>query len=575
MFWSKGSIARPTGFLNLTLTKASGATEALPSAVFELRALRDIEVNLGSSLTLTGFVGGINSYDSARNVSFDIHGTLTVLGGIVAADSSSGKLLIEATSITADGASVFIADNLEVHATNGVQLNTLVNRITVESTVGGAGVAGAISVNEATTLVVDRIVAADGAISVMAGDDLYVRDIRNTAGGDAIVVKSGDLIYIDRIEAGTSEGAQKSTGSTITVDAKTMAYEWGALVEGLDVTANVTAEAKAQTQTSTLTFANTTLSAGDVFAVDTGKYQYQVTYGEVVNSITVNSWTTIRNALKYKIEQGEAFVITINAGARSLSMASSVPFSASAMSNDVTAGVGGVTINAVGADAEADRSLDLSGIAVANSATYTVNIGATRINYVSDASATLGEIVSGLKASIDGHPTFVASATGNVISITSGAGDQAITLDIGAPHAATVSTSTSAAQQQVSQLVFASHTFAKGESIVVWAAGRQYQAVASADNTSLASLLSSVASQIQGYSRSEVTASASSTTLTLTAKVANDAFNASGYVAAFDQNAAELFASSVTVNMASRARRSSRPRSWSVPPMSGHRRNLK
>ena len=81
------------------------------------------------------------------NVTLDIERNLTVQGGIVAANSTSGHLELAAANITTDGASVFIAKDLNVVATGGIQLNTLVDTITASSTT-----AGNIDINEATGL---------------------------------------------------------------------------------------------------------------------------------------------------------------------------------------------------------------------------------------------------------------------------------------------------------------------------------------------------------------------------------------------------------------------------------------
>ena len=51
-------------------------------------------------------------------------------------------------------------------ATNGVQLNTLVESISVESTQSGD-----IFINEATGLIVDKVVARDGSIQINAGNE--------------------------------------------------------------------------------------------------------------------------------------------------------------------------------------------------------------------------------------------------------------------------------------------------------------------------------------------------------------------------------------------------------------------
>ena len=78
---------------------------------------------MSSDWALSGFVGGLSGYDKARNIEINVAGKLDVVGGIVGA---TGAIEVNATSISADGASVFIADDLSVQASNTIQLNTLV-----------------------------------------------------------------------------------------------------------------------------------------------------------------------------------------------------------------------------------------------------------------------------------------------------------------------------------------------------------------------------------------------------------------------------------------------------------------
>ena len=214
---NEASVSTPTGHLNIR-------ANALPASRFELRARLDVTVDLDSELELTGFVGGVTGYDSARNVTLDIAGELTVVSGIVAANSSNGRLTVTAQSITSDGASVFIADNFIVQATNGVQLNTLVNRISVDSTV-----LGNVEINEATGLQVDRVVARAGAIKITTGGETRVRDVRNVADGHDITVEAAGDLWVGDIESGTSAGAQK-TGGIVTVDATGRVREWESIL---------------------------------------------------------------------------------------------------------------------------------------------------------------------------------------------------------------------------------------------------------------------------------------------------------------------------------------------------------
>jgi hypothetical protein len=112
---------------------------------------------------------------------------------------------------------------MDVLATNAIQLNTLVETISVESTVSGD-----IFINEATGLTVDLAVAQDGKIEIIAGGDLSIRDVRNVASGDDIIIKSAKDLYVDYVEAATSMGAQKTSGS-VTVDARGTLYELPAI----------------------------------------------------------------------------------------------------------------------------------------------------------------------------------------------------------------------------------------------------------------------------------------------------------------------------------------------------------
>ncbi len=201
---AEAAVSTPSGFLNVQVNQ-------LPAAEFQLRAALDIFVELDSDLALTGFVGGVTGYESARSVTLDIHGTLRVTSGIVAADqvagaaaaaaaaaadgnvlpddliaanTSIGRVSITADSITSDGASVFIAYRLVVDATNTVQLNTLVDHISVDST-DSARHPG----QRADGLGVDTVVAKNGTISIKAGGETFVRDVRNIADGKNITVQ--------------------------------------------------------------------------------------------------------------------------------------------------------------------------------------------------------------------------------------------------------------------------------------------------------------------------------------------------------------------------------------------------
>jgi hypothetical protein len=195
-----------TGFINVQLA-------ALPAARFELRALRDIDVAVTGDLNLSGFVGGLSGYGPAANVTLLVGGTLSVRGGIVNANAAAGgDILVQADQVDADGASVFIADRLQVTATRAVTLNTLVATLAVDSTGSGD-----ITVRESDALVIERVHARNGAIQIKAGGAVDAREVvgdADAAGKDVIVRAAGDL-RVDRIEAGADAGARKQYANVL------------------------------------------------------------------------------------------------------------------------------------------------------------------------------------------------------------------------------------------------------------------------------------------------------------------------------------------------------------------------
>ena len=216
--FTEGPLTVASGFLDLQLA-------ALPAARFDLRAERDIRVVLGTAsgpaydLTLSGFIGGLDGFDAARNVRLETTGDIELRGGIVSANEVDGELVVRSATLTTDKASVFIAHRLDVLTGGGIQANTLVGHLLARSTV-----AGDIIIKEAGGtggLTVDLASARDGAITIDAGSQVFVREIVNFADGDNITVKAGGALLVDRIEAGSSAGAQKGQGGTggiITLD---------------------------------------------------------------------------------------------------------------------------------------------------------------------------------------------------------------------------------------------------------------------------------------------------------------------------------------------------------------------
>ncbi|HEY9109093.1 MAG TPA: hypothetical protein VIN58_20625, partial [Roseateles sp.] len=216
----ESEVATPTGHIDLKLSD-------LPVAHMELRAARDIRLQVTNSLNVAGFVGGLAGFDPAANVRITTDGALQLRGGIVGAQQD---LVVRAATIASDSASVFIAGSLDVETTGSVaasataiQLNTFVSQLRAVS----KGTGG-ISVKEAGKILIQDVEAQDGAIFIESGGDVDVRLVLNYADGDDITIKAGGDLAIDRVESGSAAGAHK-TGGTITVDARGSITELEAL----------------------------------------------------------------------------------------------------------------------------------------------------------------------------------------------------------------------------------------------------------------------------------------------------------------------------------------------------------
>ncbi|MGB0382990.1 MAG: hypothetical protein ACPGJH_08965, partial [Alphaproteobacteria bacterium] len=191
-----------TGALSLNIAKFEADR-------FELRAGKSVEVVTTNDLLLNGFVGGVAGFDYTGDVELTVGGNLTLQGGIVAATEN---LVVRADGVASDGASVFVATELSITSQGEVQANTLADYLSVD--VAGTG---NIDINEADALIVNSIKAADGTIRLATGGDTIIHDIANTADGDNINLEISGNLQIDRIEAGTSVGTEK-TGGVITID---------------------------------------------------------------------------------------------------------------------------------------------------------------------------------------------------------------------------------------------------------------------------------------------------------------------------------------------------------------------
>jgi len=197
-------------------TEASGdiniQVTGIAATEFAFRAAKDIYVEMTDSFSLNGFIGGLEGFDAAANITIKTAGTLTVVGGIYSAD---GLIDLAVGEVAADFGSVFIADDIHVQAEGGITLNMLTDRVTAASTESGN-----IVLYEVDTLVADSVVAENGSVEISAGGDLTALDVRTMTDGAGkdVTLKSSDNIYVNYVEAGAASGAGKNA-SQVTFDA--------------------------------------------------------------------------------------------------------------------------------------------------------------------------------------------------------------------------------------------------------------------------------------------------------------------------------------------------------------------
>ena len=543
---SEGSVPQPTGFINIQ-------TNDLPAQEFEIRALLDIYVDLEEpnapvrDWTLSGYVGGLNGFDPAKNITLRVEGALTVEGGIVAAESTGntdGLLTVRAASISSDGASVFIARDLVVDTGGSAQLNTLVDTLTLESRVSGD-----VIVNEATGLVIERMVVNNGRIEVIAGANLYLRDVRNAADQDDIALRSAADIYVDSVEAGTSVGALK-TGGMVTVDAKGTVYEWQALKSLFATNTTVTAASAnpLQAQVSRLGFdgpatvtnvsAATAVTLGMEFKVGANAraltvgdvYRVQVqgnTYSETVTTST--TWANLLSGLKTQIEAGlgaGGVTVVVDAGSRTLRVNATSESQAAGVSASIQYGA---STSALSASRKQVTALTYEGRELTAGDVYSVQVGGVTYSAPAVTSSTTWTGLLGQLAAL---------IPGKVVSTVPDARKLVIE-----------------GTQEFAVSGSVAYAVASGNEYSVQIDNRKYTVVAGANDT-WSTLLPALKTRIEAGESGTSTpvnltvgVDAAARQITLTAGTAGKAFQPSGSIVygAYDQASADIYGYQVKV----------------------------
>ena len=194
-------VDQDSGIINVQASQLAGTT-------WDLRAPREIYVDLSGDLAVTGFVGGLTGTNSAALVTLHSAQALTLNHGTV----SAATVELSGQSLTADFISRILASRLELQSAGSIRLNTSVDTLVAETT--GAG---NIVLAESDAVVLERIVAFDGAITVAAMGDLTALDVEalTDGTGNDIRLSSSGTIYADYVDAGKKAGVYREASQVI------------------------------------------------------------------------------------------------------------------------------------------------------------------------------------------------------------------------------------------------------------------------------------------------------------------------------------------------------------------------
>jgi len=96
-------------------------------------------------------LGGIGGFNSTKNINIITDGKLSTKGAIVRA---TGNMAINADDIQTDDSSIFMAGDLDMASRKGIYINTLVDKITAETTGKGD-----VTINEGNDVLLENVIA--------------------------------------------------------------------------------------------------------------------------------------------------------------------------------------------------------------------------------------------------------------------------------------------------------------------------------------------------------------------------------------------------------------------------------
>ena len=384
--------------LDLTLNKVTGAatvnlgttvtaldvttTGSASSVTLQAANTKDLVIDAGAKLTVAGNVG--NNADALQTV--DINGTAAVVLGTLPTGSTNLK------TFDASGNTGGVTATINANATTMTEIDEYVF----------SGGADTVTINNSTVSVDVTLGAGNDKVTLAAGTTAPSKTIDGGADTDTLVMDAAD--------------ADTASGST-TFATKVVNFE--------NLTLQNNTAGTVSTQTTTLTFTDDNLSAGDQIAFDITGLTADINVAQPFDT----DWATTLGAIATTI-QGNAEITTATVVGNTI----------------VIVGNDGITYT-VGAETTTDQDTALTTNTVAEDVgtnEYTItftentamdggdsiqlNADGTAINEVFDTdwATTLGKIAAAIALDAD-----IASATvnGNAIDIVAAAAGNALTID--------------------------------------------------------------------------------------------------------------------------------------------------
>jgi hypothetical protein len=174
----------PSGFITLKVGK-------IDSGNLQLRASKDISVDVASDFTFGGFIGGLTGTNLAGTVNLTSSGSINSLTG-----------------------SLLAANKLDVSAANAITLNTTINSLTaLSSTLGSISVTD----TDINGINLDLVQTRDGGIVINSAGNITATQV--ITGIDSfdnnITLTSTKDMNVGYVEAGVDGGSQKLMASVV------------------------------------------------------------------------------------------------------------------------------------------------------------------------------------------------------------------------------------------------------------------------------------------------------------------------------------------------------------------------